>query len=98
MSEKLNNWKDVTTYRRDEKDREPRVLQVVISGIRLVLVWNHLYVPNEWCFHFGDIFNQIGLGFKKYDDIEEAKKSALKTIQIFLESGVLEIKDLLNEN
>ena len=44
-------WKDSTSYKRGDTERKPTTWEIEEGGLRVSVVWNHLYWPGRWVFH-----------------------------------------------
>ncbi len=85
-------WKDVTSYRQSVKKKVPTSFELKIGNFRVILVWNHFYVPDEWSTSIYEVYENYTLGLTSYEDIEEAKVLARsKAIHTF-ESALKDLK------
>jgi hypothetical protein len=70
-------WKDTTTYSRDDKDRIPTVFSCSIAELRINIVAGHIYYPDQWVFNCRNLgFDEIEL--KGITDAQEAAEAAVK--------------------
>lgn len=91
----MTQWKDITSYSRDEKDRVPSVWQFsAIKFPRIVIVRNHRYLPDEWVVTCSPWFEAHGLGLPSViENRDEAKARAIKLVK----STIKEMYDALDE-
>lgn len=45
------NWKDSTSYSRDDKARKPTSWTTEIGGLRITVTSGHIYYPGKWVMH-----------------------------------------------
>ncbi len=45
------NWKDTTSYSRDDKARKPTSWTTEIGGLRIVVTSGHIRYPEKWVMH-----------------------------------------------
>lgn len=45
------NWKDTTSYSRDNKERKPTTWTTEIGGLRITVTSGHIYYPDKWVMH-----------------------------------------------
>ncbi len=86
-------WKDVTSYRRGDKERIPTILEAMICGFRICVHW-HIYYQNTWLLscHSLKIDNQD----LKADCFDEATRKAINILITHLERYV-ELQKTLKE-
>lgn len=51
-----NNWKDTTTYSRDDKVRKPSQWTLDTGKLKITVLNAHIYYPNRWvliCYEIG---------------------------------------------
>ena len=78
-------WKDTTSYQRDERGRsEPRTVELVTSGLR-VIVTRHINAPDRWHVVCHDL-NMSTPRILGAAGLEEAKTEALCVIGDRLEA------------
>jgi len=83
-------WKDTTSYSRGDKERIPRILEIKVEGLRIV-VHRIIHYP-EWYVSCYDL--NIEDRCLYVDDLYEAK---IKAIDIILEKleGLMRVKEVL---
>jgi hypothetical protein len=85
-------WKDITSFSQGAKDLRPRIFEAKIGDLRLVIVWGHIDYPNEWSMHLILLRDNIGLGLKKYEDLEKAKAKAVAFAEKVLKTALDDVK------
>lgn len=86
-------WNDITSYRQGDNIRKPTCFELKLSRyFRVCISYSHRGYPGEWIMHMHPLFQCTQLQYKKYEDIEDAKKEALKIAKTVLEDGLKTIK------
>ena len=78
----MAEWKDTTSYSRDDKERKPRCWTLGEGPLRVVLLNNNRFYPGEYvisCYGLNIEAHQIGL--KADVDLEVAKGLAIRIVQ-----------------
>lgn len=44
----MNNWKDTTSYRKDDQDRVPVSWSIMFGKVRLTVTCDHIYHTGRW--------------------------------------------------
>ena len=87
-----DNWKDVTSYSRDDKERRPTIFELRLGEyFRVVICYSHIYYKNEWICSFYGAFEHAQLKMKKYEDLPKAKLAALKLAKKVLEPALAQL-------
>lgn len=72
-------WKDISTYKRGDKTREIRTVQLeVASGLRLVVTRHIHYAPDEWVLNCEPWFSNFVVG---NGTLAEAKEAAVHLVR-----------------
>lgn len=50
------NWKDATSYSRDDKERLPTTFAATSGPLKLVVTSGHIYYPGRWVGHCQPLF------------------------------------------
>lgn len=85
----ISTYKDITIYRKNEKNEQPRCFLNEVNGVRF-RVHKHPYAENEWalsCYEF-DVENVI----LHATDAETAKKNAIKEMIQLLDNRIWRYK------
>lgn len=72
-------WKDITSYRRSDKDRLPTTFETQVGDLQLVVTCSHIYYPGKWVFHCSPWFDTHPLG-EEVNTLDQAKKCAIKLL------------------
>lgn len=84
-------WKDITSYSQNSKNRLPRCFETKIGKFRLVVVWNHIDTPNTWSFSLYGILEHVDLDINDYSKKEEVFEKALQKVKEYLSDLIKEI-------
>lgn len=87
-------YKDITTHSRNEKEREPRILENTVNGVKFV-VHKHIAYEDEWILTCREL--NIDKKSLHTDDMEEAKEKALREMVKLLENAILKYKNAIVE-
>lgn len=71
-------WNDVTTYSRDDKDKQPRVWHFDCGDLRVVVHRHIHYAPDAWLLTCSPFFDKRELYAK---DADHAKAEALALVR-----------------
>jgi len=90
-------WKDETTYSRDNKERIPSVWGIRFKGFRVAVVNKHRLAPNKWVMHcFALGIDTLDLGVESIQPKEIAQDKAIKHVKTKLHSMVNQINQYLH--
>ena len=75
-------WRDVTSYSRDDKDRDPSVWYLQLtSEVRISLVRKHRLSTDSWCFHCAPWFDTHSLNLQPtVENRDEATRMAVALV------------------
>ena len=81
-ADKRPEWKDATSYSRNDRERVPRTFDVTAGPVRLVVTCGHIACPGEWVMHgYGLNIDTEPLGLDAAEPagkaMEEAERVAL---------------------
>ncbi len=82
-------WKDVSSYSRDEKNREIKSAECSIGDFRLV-VTRHIYYPGCWVASCHGVFDLIPLDGVT---LEAAKRNAVEIFVSYLQNALDQCKE-----
>jgi hypothetical protein len=76
----IDTWKDGTSHSQGDIQRVQSVWTKEIGGIRISVLWGHLYMPSNWILHADPWFNTYDLG--RCGDLtpEQAVRKALRLV------------------
>jgi hypothetical protein len=72
-------WKDVTSYSRNDKERTPTTFEVKEGPLRIVITCGHIYHRPEWVMHCHAVAID-GHPLKKGATKEQAETEALQIV------------------
>lgn len=85
-------WRDATSYSRDDKERKPTAFALKFGGIRLSVTSGHIYYRGKWVMHCEPFYNTYPLAGTTE---AEAKSQAVALVQIKIEEAAKELADYL---
>ena len=90
---KALDWKDITSYRKGEANRVPRILECRLSEGVIFKVHKHVWFDDEWLLSC----DYLGLGMVQLGtcDLDEAKAKAIKIMVQKLEEECGKIQSFL---
>lgn len=87
-------YKDVTYYNRSDKERNPRILEANLNGVRFS-IHKHIYYGDQW------LFTCIKFGIQRErlytTDMEVAKKKGAERLRELLNKEMEEIQKALEQ-
>lgn len=74
----IGDWKDVTSYSRDDTERKPETYQISHGDLRIVITCGHIYHRPDWVMHC----RQLGIDTKalKAKTTQDAKAEAVRIV------------------
>ena len=72
-------WKDITSFSRDDKKRIPTTYELDNGTLRIVITCKHFYYPGEWVMHCARIAIDT-YHLKNANNLEDAKRLAIEFI------------------
>lgn len=78
-------WQDQSSYSRDNKERIPNVWVARTNGLKISVVYNHIYYPDRWVVTCNPFFDTELL---KNISMEDARNEALIKVRICLEDAL----------
>ena len=89
-------WKDVTSYSRDDKERIPTTFAISVGELRIVITCGHIYYRPDWVMHCHAL--QIDSKLLQAVSREEAQTEAILVVKAAiarLTANYLQIKGTL---
>lgn len=71
-------WKDITTYSRDDKERLPTSYAMEVGSLRITITCGHIYYRPAWVMHCVPLAIDSKQLYAK--DLEEAKQKAIDIV------------------
>lgn len=83
----LPQWKDQTSYSRDDRERTPSVWQLQLTrDIRITVVRKHIHNPDSWVMHCNPWFDTHSLDLTPIpENRDEAMARALSKVRTKIE-------------
>lgn len=78
-------WKDTTSYSRDDKDRKPTTFSKQCGPMRLVVTSGHIHYPGKWVAHAFPLFENKAL---KATTRDEAQAEVVQMAHDWLSAAV----------
>lgn len=89
------NWKDSTTYKRDDKEMVPTTWTLIGKHLSITITNKHIYCPDQWVMHCYELeYNTYGLGLKSTEPAGAAQRVALGIVKNKLRAMMAEVENL----
>lgn len=83
------NWKDITTYSQNDKERIPRIWHINVGPFRVSVHRHRHYEPDQWL--LSTVPALFDCELLSSGDLEEAKCQALAKLQVACQETIDEI-------
>jgi hypothetical protein len=87
---KQYEWKDVTSFSRDQTDRTPTAFEVSLEDLRITITSAHRDYPGTWVMHCHAL--QIDTQVLKATTLNEAKRAAVQVVKDTLNKLLVDVK------
>ena len=83
-------WKDVTNYSPDDKERKPRAFAINFGDLRVSVTSGHIYYRGKWVMHCAPFYDTRPLAGTTE---AEAKCQAVALVQVKIEEAAKDLAD-----
>lgn len=86
----MSDWKDITSYSKDDKDRTPTSWALQLGGgLRIVVTKGHIYYKGLWVMHCEAVnIHALELGEVETMTNEQAQQAAIDRVWVRLSTWV----------
>jgi len=75
----MSEWKDITSYNRDDKERKPTSYRLALGRLHVTVTSGHIYYKGRWVMHCAPFYDTHVLDVTTK---EEAQRKALELVRI----------------
>lgn len=83
MSMAKKHWKDASSYSRGDKNKVPNIWVLMVGPLKISVVYNHIYYPDQWTFSCSPFFEHEELG---NISAQEAQDKAIQLVRAALKN------------
>lgn len=86
----MSEWKDITSYSRGDREREPTSYRLALGRLHVTVTSGHIYYKGRWVMHCAPFYDTYPL--EGVDTLEDAKTRALALVSVEIDKIVAALK------